>query len=870
MTMSEKLTDGTELKNMERYMERYKVFGMSCAACQSRVEKAVSQVDGVTGCAVSLLTNSMNVEGTASAESVMAAVAKAGYRAEPEKRTASSSTVQADDGFGSEVKSLKERLIASVVFLVALMYVTMGHNMLSWPVPPLFEHNHIGLTLVQLLLSAAVMIINRKFFSSGFKSLFAGDPNMDTLVSMGSGVSFAWSVWIFLKMSAMIASGSGNMELMGLYHNELYFESAAMIPALITVGKLLEAISKGRTTNALKGLAKLQPETANVMRDGTEVSVHISELAVGDTFVVRAGERIPADGIVLNGSGAVDESSMTGESVPSDKSAGDRVSAATIDLSGCLICRAERVGDDTSMSRIMQMVADASATKAPIARLADRISAVFVPSVLLLSLVVFGGWMIFGAQVSQAVSRAICVLVISCPCALGLATPVAIMVGSGLGARNGILVKTAQALESVGKVNVAIFDKTGTITQGKPQVTDVAVATGLSETQLLEMACSLECNSSHPLAKAVVAECERRGVASAEVSDFAEIAGCGVEGIVNGVRMLAGNRKYVSSVAFVSDELCEFADKLNSQGKTSLFFSQGGKCVGIIGLADSIKPTSKAAIEDFRRLGIRTVMLTGDNAFAAKRIGELSGIDGVVSEVMPDEKAAVVQKFKSCGLVAMTGDGINDAPALASADVGVAIGAGTDIAIDSADIVLVNSGIEDAVAAVRLGRGTLRNIKENLLWAFSYNALCIPMAAGLFGLNMNPMIAAAAMSLSSVSVCLNALRLNRLKIRNSSHDHPKKCFGFEGVLAEVASKKTDDNVKEGVENMVVKVSGMMCSHCEKTVKDALEALDFVEEAIADHESGIVSLKMSGEFDEQSIRKIVEEKGYEYGGKYDGV
>ncbi|HAL18913.1 MAG TPA: Cu2+-exporting ATPase [Spirochaetaceae bacterium] len=857
-------------------MERYKVFGMSCAACQSRVEKAVSQVKGVTGCAVSLLTKSMNVEGTASAESVMRAVAKAGYKAELEGKASASSAVQAEDGFGSETKKLKMRLIASVAFLVALMYVTMGHNMLSWPVPPFFEHNHVGLALVQSILSAAVMIVNRKFFSSGFRSLFAGAPNMDTLVAMGSGVSFAWSIWVFLKMGAMIASGFGNAELAASYHNELYFESAAMIPALITVGKLLEAISKGRTTNALKALAKLQPETANVLRDGAEVSVRISELAVGDTFVVRPGEKIPADGIVLDGSGAVDESSMTGESVPSDKTIGDKVSAATIDLSGCLKCRAERVGEDTSMSRIVRMVADASATKAPIARLADRISAVFVPSVLLLSLIVFGGWMISGAQVSQAVSRAICVLVISCPCALGLATPVAIMVGSGLGARNGILVKTAQALESIGKTKVAVFDKTGTITQGKPQMTDIAVATGISEMQLLEAAYSLECKSSHPLAKAVAAECERRGAVAVEVEDFAEIAGCGVKGAINGIETIAGNRKYIGAIASLSDELSECADELTCQGKTLMVFSQYGKCIGIIGLADSVKPTSEAAIESFRRLGIRTVMLTGDNASAANRIGELCGVDGVVSEVMPDEKAAVVRGFQSCGIVAMTGDGINDAPALASADVGLAIGAGTDIAIDSADIVLVGSSIEDAAAAVRLGRGTLRNIKENLFWAFSYNALCIPLAAGLFGLNMNPMLAAAAMSLSSVSVCLNALRLNRLKIRNASHDRPKRFDsrernGFEKVLSEIASMRAAGKTKGGTGNMVVlKVGGMMCSHCEKTVKDALEALDFVEEAVADHKSGTVSLRTSGEFDEQAVVKIINGKGYEYGGKCEGV
>ena len=736
------------------------------------------------------------------------------------------------------------------------MYITMGHNMWSWPVPTFFEHNHLGLTLAQLLLSASVMIVNHKFYISGYRALFSGAPNMDTLVALGSTASFGWSVHVFFMMCGMITQGASNMELMPLYHDELYFETAAMIPALITVGKLLEALSKGRTTNALKSLIDLAPKKAHVLREGGEQEIDAEAVEKGDLFVVRPGESIPVDGEVIEGESAVNEAALTGESIPVDKAPGSRVSAATVNQSGFLKCRALRVGEDTTLAQIIRMVSDAAATKAPIARIADRVSGVFVPIVIGLAVLVTAGWLLTGEGASFALARGISVLVISCPCALGLATPVAVMVGNGLGAKNGILIKTGEALETVGKIDTVVLDKTGTVTEGTPKVIDILPADGVTEDELLRAAYSLEIKSEHPLAKAIVEAATERAVPAMETESFRILPGNGLEAYAQGRILRGGNRSYAAN--FIKDDAGLFAmgDALSAKGKTPLFFLSDSRLLGLICVADGIKNSSPAAVQSLKKLGLRVVMLTGDNERTAKAIGAQAGVDEVISGVMPDGKEAVVRALQESGKVAMVGDGINDAPALTRADVGIAIGAGTDVAIDSADVVLMNSDLSDVAAAIRLGRGTLRNIHENLFWAFFYNLICIPLAAGLFSWKMNPMIGAAAMSLSSVTVCLNALRLNLLNIRDGRHDRPR-----------IQSKKKprDTETVKNQNKKTVRVDGMMCPHCEMTVQKALEALDFVEAAKADHAAGTVEILFSGDFDENAVTNAVTEKGYEYKG-----
>ena len=839
-------------------MAQYQVTGMSCAACQARVEKAVKGVPGVTDCAVSLLTNSMRVDGTAPAKQVIAAVEKAGYGASLRGEHANADNRGAADEAAAlvqdnETPKLKKRLIVSAGFLLLLMYITMGHNMWHWPVPPFLDHNHLGLALVQMLLSLLVMGVNRKFFTSGFRALIARAPNMDTLVSLGAAASFGWSLYVFFKMCAMITAGSVNMDLMPVYHDELYFESAAMIPALITVGKLLESISKGRTTNALKRLIALAPKQARLLKDGEEVLVDVDTVVPGDVFVVRPGDSVPVDGVVESGESAVDESALTGESIPVDKTAGSVVSAATINQSGFLTCRAQRTGNDTTLSRIIQMVSDAAATKAPIARIADKVSGVFVPAVIGIALVVIAGWLIAGESVSFALARGISVLVISCPCALGLATPVAVMVGNGLGARNGILIKTGEALETVGKVDTVVLDKTGTITKGVPAVTDLIPAQGVSETQLLTQAFSLESKSEHPLARAIVDAAQGRNLTAAATEGFRILPGNGLEAMLDGKPLCGGSRAYMETVVCGDTSLFDTGDALAEQGKTPLYFAADGRLLGLIAVADVIKESSPGAVAALRRLGLRVLMLTGDNEKTARAIGTLAGVNDVVAGVLPDRKEAVVRALQQTGRVAMVGDGINDAPALTRADVGIAIGAGTDVAIDSADIVLMNSDLQDVAACVRLGRGTLRNIHENLFWAFFYNVICIPLAAGLFAWKLNPMIAAAAMSLSSVTVCLNALRLNLLKIKDDRHDRPRR-------TRKKAAPVIQPQAAAG-ERVTLGVKGMMCEHCEATVKKALEELPFVAAATADHTAGKVTVELQGAFDLAAVKQAIKAKGY---------
>ena len=842
-------------------MKDYIVTGMSCAACQARVEKAVSGVDGVDSCAVSLLTNSMRVEGSASPADVIQAVKKAGYGAKEKGATPSSDSASSAEEMlkDTETPKLVRRLVVSVVFLLLLMYITMGHNMWSWPLPGYFEHNHLGLALTQLLLAAAVMVVNQKFFINGFRALFSRAPNMDTLVSLGSSVSFGWSVFVFFKMCGMITNGTDNMDLMPLYHDRLYFESAAMIPALITVGKLLEAISKGKTTDALRTLVKLSPKRATVVRDGKETEVPVEEVQPGDIFIVRPGENVPVDGIVTEGVSAVDESALTGESVPVDKQAGDRVSAATTNQSGFLKCRATRVGEDTMLSQIIRMVSEAAATKAPIARIADKVSGVFVPTVIGIAVLVAAGWLIAGKELSFALARAISVLVISCPCALGLATPVAVMVGNGVGARGGILIKTGEALETVGHVDTVALDKTGTITEGQPQVTDVIPFGTVSEDDLLTKAYALEKQSEHPLAKAIVAEAKKRGLPTLDAESFAALPGNGVEAVIGNRKLVGGSRKYMEQIAGLDATARAAGDKLSAEGKTPLYFAEDGEVIGLIAVADRIKETSPEAVKHLKQLGIKVVMLTGDNERTARQIGKEAGVSDVIANVLPDEKEAAIRSLQRDGKTAMVGDGVNDAPALARADVGIAIGAGTDVAVDSAQIVLVNSDLEDVAAAVRLGRGTLRNIHQNLFWAFFYNLICIPLAAGLFKWEMNPMIAAAAMSLSSVTVCLNALRLNLLDIRSGKHDRPRR-----KKRAPQEPAQTDAN-KKSPDEIVIRVEGMMCPHCEATVQKALEALDSIRAASADHEKGTVTLETAGEIDPEAVRRAIEAEGYTFGG-----
>ena len=853
-------------------MEQYIVTGMSCAACQARVEKAVAKVPGVESAAVSLLTNSMGVEGTADPADIIRAVEEAGYGAELKggrDGAARSGSLAAEEEAlkDRETPKLKKRLISSVIFLIALMYITMGHNMWGWPLPAYFEHNHLGLALTQMLLAAVVMIINRKFFTSGFGAVLHGAPNMDTLVALGASVSFGWSVYVFYEMCGMITAGASNMDLMELYHDQLYFESAAMIPALITVGKMLEAMSKGRTTDALKSLMRLAPKTAVLVRNGAETEVPVEEVQAGDVFVVRPGESIPVDGIVEEGESAVDESALTGESIPVDKAEGDRVSAATINRSGFLKCRAVRVGEDTTLAQIIRMVSDAAATKAPIARIADKVSGVFVPAVIAIAVVVIIGWLAAGHTLSFALERGISVLVISCPCALGLATPVAVMAGNGVGAKNGILFKTGEALETAGCVQIIALDKTGTITTGEPRVTDICPAEGFAEQELMALAAALEQKSEHPLAKAVMAEARERNISPADVEGFSALPGSGLTAVLDGHVLYGGNMSFIGGMTDIPNELARESERLAEQGKTPLFFTKDGLFAGIIAAADAIKEDSAEAVRCLKALGLYTVMLTGDNERTARAIGAQAGVDDVAAGVLPDGKEAVIRSLQSRGRVAMVGDGINDAPALTRADVGIAIGAGTDVAVDSADIVLMNSTLMDAAAAIRLSRGTLRNIRENLFWAFFYNVICIPLAAGVTAWKMDPMIAAAAMSLSSFTVCMNALRLNLFRLHDSSHDRPPRTFRKHDRPETAVQEPMTNGSSERNHTMekTVKIEGMMCTHCEATVKKAMESLPFVASADVSHEKGTAVLTLSGELDEQAVKAAVEDKEYTFVG-----
>lgn len=846
-------------------MEKFVVTGMSCAACQARVEKAVSQVPGVTSCSVSLLTNSMGVEGSAASTDIIKAVEKAGYGASKEG-AARTNTLTASEKLAMEEEALadhetpvlKRRLILSLGFLIALMYITMGFNMWGWPLPSYFTHNHLGLTLTQMLLALIVMIINRKFFTSGFSSLIHGAPNMDTLVALGSSVSFGWSLFVFYQMCGMMTKGADNMELMELYHNQLYFESAAMIPALITVGKMLEAMSKGRTTNALKSLMKLAPKTAVVIRDSEEVTISIDEVVSGDIFVVRPGDSIPVDGVVIEGQSAVNESALTGESIPVDKEVNDTVSAATINTSGYLKCRATRVGEDTTLSQIIHMVSDAAATKAPIARIADRVSGIFVPAVIAISLIVMAGWLIAGETLSFALARAISVLVISCPCALGLATPVAIMVGNGMGAKNGVLFKTSEALEAAGRIQIAALDKTGTITSGQPEVTGIYPSNGYNEESLLKLANSLEAKSEHPLARAIVKKADELGYSAEEAVNFKALAGNGLKAEINSVPVQGGSEKYISSIVALDQTTRDLSAKLASEGKTPLFFEADGKLAGVIAVADVIKDDSRKAVEELRGMGIEVVMLTGDNQRTAEAIGKQAGVDRVIAGVLPDGKEAVIRELQKRGKTAMVGDGINDAPALTAADIGIAIGAGTDVAIDSADIVLMNSKLSDVAAAVRLSRATLTNIHENLFWAFFYNLICIPLAAGLFGLKMNPMWGAAAMSLSSFTVCMNALRLNLFHMHDASKDRELR----KKALPYIEEEKKEE-AEPQTNTVTYLIGGMMCEHCEATIEKAIGKLDGVVSVKADHTSGTAVAEVIRTPDPETVRQAVEDKDYEY-------
>lgn len=847
---------------------QYLVTGMTCAACQAHVEKAVSRVPGVDKVTVSLLTNSMSVEGKASASDVVEAVEKAGYGAKPmNASSAGMSRLEAEKEAleDHETPKLKRRLLISIFFLIVLMYFTMGHNMLDLPVPFFLNHNHLGLALTEMILAFIVMAVNHAFFDSGFKSLFHRSPNMDTLVALGSSVSFGWSLYVFYKMTWLITQGSSSMDIMPLYHDQLYFESAAMIPALITVGKLLESISKGRTTDALKGLMKIAPKTALVEREGKESLIPVEEVRAGDIFIVKPGESVPVDGEILEGETAVDESALTGESVPVDKKPGDRVSAATMNTNGYIRARALRVGEDTTFAQIIRMVSDAAATKAPIARIADKVSAVFVPAVILIALLVFILWILLGAPVSRALEYAICVLVISCPCALGLATPVAIMVGNGMGAKNGILFKTSEALENAGKIDIAVMDKTGTITEGKPRVTDMVPAEGVSEKELLEKAYALEVKSEHPLALAVVDYGNRKLVKALPLTDFKILSGHGLEGNLGGKKLHGGSASYISTFASIHG-LRDKAEALAEEGKTPLFFEEEGKLLGLMAVADVIKEDSPRAIQELKDMGIQVVMLTGDNEKTAAAMARKAGVDHVIAGVLPDGKEAVIRKLQTFGKVAMVGDGINDAPALVKADTGIAIGAGTDVAIDSADIVLMNSRLTDVSAAVRLSRETLKNIHENLFWAFAYNVLLIPMAAGLYpGIRMNPMWGAAAMSLSSFTVCMNALRLNLFNVRSPSRDKKKKMAVLPDWNTISGKPSSAEKPEAAGGKAVVLVEGMMCENCENHVKKALESLPFITGTRADHKTGRVSITYSSQPDEAAMKQVLAKADYEYKG-----
>ena len=849
-------------------MEQFNVTGMSCAACSARVEKAVSKVPGVTSCSVSLLTNSMGVEGTASSADIIKAVQDAGYGASPKSAgaaAASSTSADLDALADHETPKLKRRLIASLGFLLVLMYFSMGHMMWGWPLPRWFDGNHIAMGLVQLLLAGIVMVINQKFFISGFKGLVHRSPNMDTLVALGSMASFVWSTYALFAMTD--AQLHGNDEMVMHYMMEFYFESAAMILTLITVGKMLEARSKGKTTDALKSLMKLAPKTANLLRDGVEVTVPIEQVQKGDIFVVRPGENVPVDGIVLEGSSAVNESALTGESIPVDKAEGDKVSAATTNQSGFLRCQATRVGEDTTLAQIIKMVSDAAATKAPIAKIADTVSGFFVPAVISIAVVTIIVWLLLGRELGYALARGISVLVISCPCALGLATPVAIMVGNGMSAKNGILFKTAASLEAAGRTQIVALDKTGTITSGEPKVTDILPAAGVSENELLTLAAALERKSEHPLAKAVLAYTEERNLNAPDVSDFAALPGNGLAAKLDGVEVFGGNASFIGTKVAVPAELQEKAAALSAQGKTPLFFGGAGRLLGIIAVADTIKADSPQAIKELRNMGIRVVMLTGDNQRTADAIGKQAGVDEVIAGVLPDGKEAVIRQLQTYGKVAMVGDGINDAPALTRADTGIAIGAGTDVAIDAADVVLMNSKLSDVPAAIRLSRATLRNIHENLFWAFIYNIIGIPLAAGVFipfGLTLNPMFGAAAMSLSSFCVVSNALRLNLFDVHSTKHDRaPKNAASLPAALTQpAADENKESSVKEDTAmKKTLKVEGMMCGHCEARVKKALEALPEVTEAVVSHEAGTAIVTLNADVADDVLKKAVEDQDY---------
>ena len=856
-------------------MEQYNVTGMSCAACSARVEKAVKKVPGVTSCSVSLLTNSMGVEGTASPAAILSAVQEAGYGASPKNASASkASDASADlDALADhETPKLKRRLIVSLGFLLVLMYFSMGHMMWGWPLPHWFDGNHVAMGLVQLLLAGIVMVINQKFFINGFKGLIHGAPNMDTLVALGSMASFVWSTYALFAMTR--AQVDGNDELVMHYMMEFYFESAAMILTLITVGKMLEARSKGKTTDALKSLMKLAPKTATLVRDGAEVTVAIADVQKGDVFVVRPGENIPVDGVVLEGTSAVNESALTGESIPVDKAVGDKVSAATTNQSGFLRCEATRVGEDTTLAQIIKMVSDAAATKAPIAKIADTVSGFFVPAVISIAVVTTIVWLLLGHELGYALARGISVLVISCPCALGLATPVAIMVGNGLGAKNGILFKTAASLEAAGRTQIVALDKTGTITEGAPRVTDLLPAEGVTETELLTLAAALESRSEHPLAKAVLADAETKAITSPEVTDFAALPGNGLAAKLNGMDIYAGNAAFTQTKLSLPAALAQQAEKLAAEGKTPLFFGGAGRLLGVIAVADTIKEDSPEAIRQLQNMGIRVVMLTGDNQRTADAIGRQAGVDEGIAGVLPDGKEAVIRQLQASGKVAMVGDGINDAPALTRADTGIAIGAGTDVAIDAADVVLMNSKLSDVPAAIRLSRATLRNIHENLFWAFIYNIIGIPLAAGLvipFGLTLNPMFGAAAMSLSSFCVVSNALRLNLFDLHSTRHDHKTASPAAAPVQSAAENNKKSDaeapevKTEDHTMKKTLKVEGMMCGHCEARVKKALEALPEVAEAVVSHEAGTAIVTLNAEVADDVLKNAVEAQDYKVTG-----
>lgn len=841
-------------------MEQYNVTGMSCAACSARVEKAVSKVDGVTSCSVSLLTNSMGVEGSAPAAEIIRAVEEAGYGASLKGGTsgaragASSAVSEQEDMLRDrETPLLKKRLAASLVFLVILMYFSMGHMMWGWPVPAFFAENHVAMGILQLLLTAIVMVINQKFFISGFRGLIHRSPNMDTLVALGSSAAFGYSVAALFAMTDAQMRGD-HQAVMGYMH-EFYFESAAMILALITVGKMLEARSKGKTTDALKSLMKLAPKTAVILSEGEEKEIPVEQVKKGDIFVVRPGENIPVDGVIIQGSSAVNESALTGESIPVDKEAGDQVSAATINQSGFIKCEATRVGEDTTLSQIIQMVSDAAATKAPIAKVADKVSGVFVPAVIAIAIVTIIVWLLAGQTIGFALARGISVLVISCPCALGLATPVAIMVGNGMGAKNGILFKNAVSLEETGRTQIVVLDKTGTITSGEPTVTDILPAEGYSGDELMDLAAALEAKSEHPLARAIIKAAADSGRQTAEVSQFKALPGNGLSAVLNGKELYGGNHKFISNITEVPAGMARQAEELAASGKTPLFFAAGGDLIGIIAVADVIKDDSYEAVREMRNMGIRVVMLTGDNERTARAIGKEAGVDQVIAGVMPEGKESVIRQLKEKGKVAMVGDGINDAPALTRADIGIAIGAGTDVAIDAADIVLMKSSLLDVPAAIRLSRATLRNIHENLFWAFIYNVIGIPLAVGVFislvGWQLNPMFGAAAMSLSSFCVVSNALRLNWFKMYDPKSDHKIKN----------KLKESDWEKEKETMNKTMKIEGMMCAHCEAAVKKALEELPQVEQAEVSHEKGTAVVTLSADIADEKLKKAVEDKDY---------